>query len=211
MSGMEQARPTYCINCGARLAPDARFCHVCGAQVAAIPQPIAAAPAPTQAASPLPATTWPDFAASGVPIATEGYASFGERFVALVIDWIILGVFTWVVGIVLAFVVYAAGGSSEAASGVFGSIVFLLALLATWLYFAIQESSDRQATVGKRAMKIVVTDEQGRRLSFARATGRSYARLLSGMFFLLGYVLAAFTARKQALHDLIAGTLVLRR
>lgn len=209
MNGTEQARPTYCINCGARLAPDARFCHVCGAAVAAILQPVATVSA--QPASPPRAATWPDFDASGLPIATGGYASFGERFVALIVDWIILGVFTWLVGIVLAMAVYAAGESSEAANAVFGGIVVLLGVVSSWLYFAIQESSDRQATIGKRAMKIVVTDEQGRRLSFARATGRAFARMLSGLFFFLGYLLAAFTARKQALHDLIVGTLILRR
>ena len=166
--------------------------------VAAILQPVAAVSA--QPATLPPAATWPDFDGSGLPIATEDYASFGERFVALVIDWIILAV-----------VVYAAGESSEEADATVGGILVLLGIVSTWLYFAIQESSNRQATIGKRAMKIVVTDEQGRRLSFARATGRAFSRMLSGLFFFLGYLLAAFTARKQALHDLIAGTLVLRR
>ncbi len=206
---MEQMRAAYCINCGARLEQDARFCHVCGTAVAAIPQMTAVA-APV-AAQPPPAQTWPDWAASGVPVTVGDYATFGERFVALIVDWIILSVCSWTVALVLGVAFYAAAGSSEATDTAAGGMMFVFLVLAHWLYFAVLESSDWQATVGKRAMKIVVTDERGRRLSFARATGRSFARMLSGLFLFAGYLLAAFTARRQTLHDLLASTLVLKR
>jgi uncharacterized RDD family membrane protein YckC len=78
-----------------------------------------------------------------------------------------------------------------------------------WLYFAVFESSPRQATPGKMMVGLFVTDEQGRRIGFARALGRTLGKVLSQMFCWLGYILALFTARKQALHDLIASTLVL--
>jgi uncharacterized RDD family membrane protein YckC len=84
-------------------------------------------------------------------------------------------------------------------------------LVADWLYFAYQESSPAQATIGKRALGIKVTDLEGNRISFGRATGRYFAKYLSAITLFIGFLLAAFTARKQALHDMIAGTLVVNR
>jgi uncharacterized RDD family membrane protein YckC len=94
---------------------------------------------------------------------------------------------------------------------IFGlGILIILAL--QWLYFAGLESSARQATIGKSVMSLRVTDLEGQRLSFGHATGRFFAKLVSGLIpFLIGYLMAAFTEKKQALHDLIAGTLVLRK
>jgi uncharacterized RDD family membrane protein YckC len=69
-------------------------------------------------------------------------------------------------------------------------------------------SSRRQATLGKMALGLRVTDLYGRRISFARASGRHFAKIISGMILLIGYIMAAFTHRHQALHDMIAGTLV---
>ena len=85
-------------------------------------------------------------------------------------------------------------------------------MLLQWLYFAGLESSERQATVGKSVMSLRVTNLEGQRLSFGHATGRFFAKIVSGMIpFAIGYIMAAFTAKKQALHDLIAGTLVLKK
>jgi uncharacterized RDD family membrane protein YckC len=78
-----------------------------------------------------------------------------------------------------------------------------------WLYFAIFESSPRQATPGKMMLGIFVTDIYGRRISFLRALGRTLGKVLSKAFCYLGYILALFTDRSQALHDLLANTLVL--
>jgi uncharacterized RDD family membrane protein YckC len=75
-------------------------------------------------------------------------------------------------------------------------------------YFTLLESSRLQATFGKLLLGIKVIDLSGKRISFARATGRFFAKILSGQVLLIGYWLAAFTERKQALHDLLAGTLV---
>lgn len=81
-----------------------------------------------------------------------------------------------------------------------------------WLYFAGMESSERQATFGKSLTSLKVTDLDGRRITFKRATGRFFAKLITGMIPLaIGYIMAGFTAKKQALHDMIAGTLVLRK
>jgi uncharacterized RDD family membrane protein YckC len=72
-------------------------------------------------------------------------------------------------------------------------------------------SSEWQATVGKRVMSIVVTDIEGKRITFARATGRHFAKYISAALLGIGFIIAAFTARKQALHDMIAETLVVKR
>ena len=80
-------------------------------------------------------------------------------------------------------------------------------ILLSWLYFAILESSSSQATPGKMALGIKVTDMNGDRISFARATGRHFAKWLSSIL-LIGYIMIALTAKKQGLHDLLASTLV---
>jgi len=73
------------------------------------------------------------------------------------------------------------------------------------------ESSELQATLGKMALGICVTDKYGNRISFGRATGRHFAKIISSLTLGIGYLAAAFTEKKQALHDIIAGCLVLKR
>lgn len=74
------------------------------------------------------------------------------------------------------------------------------------------ECSEWQATVGKKALGLVVTDMEGRRVSFWRATGRHFAKIVTNMIpLLIGYIMASFTDKRQALHDMIAGCLILHR
>jgi uncharacterized RDD family membrane protein YckC len=85
-------------------------------------------------------------------------------------------------------------------------------ILVSWLYHAFMESSAWQGTIGKRALGIVVTDINGARVNFGRASGRFFSRLVSNMIPLgIGYILAGFTRQKQALHDLVSNCLVLRK
>lgn len=121
------------------------------------------------------------------------YAGFWIRFVAWIID---------------AIVVSVAGGLVTAIT--FGAGI-LVALCGSWLYEAFMLSSEWQATVGKRAMSIAVTGVDGGRISFARASGRHFAKYISACLIGIGYIMAAFTTRKQALHDLIAETLVINK
>jgi uncharacterized RDD family membrane protein YckC len=124
---------------------------------------------------------------------TVAYAGFWIRFVALIIDCCILALGT---GIVTA----ATGG-----------VGIVLTFIGPWLYEAFMLSSEWQATVGKRAMSIVVTGADGGRISFARATGRHFAKWVSGLILFIGFIMAGFTAKKQALHDMMAETLVINR
>jgi uncharacterized RDD family membrane protein YckC len=90
-------------------------------------------------------------------------------------------------------------------------IIGLLALILQWLYFALMESSKNQATLGKMIVGIIVTDLYGNRISFGKASGRFFGKILSGLILNIGYIIAAFTEKKQALHDMIAGCLVVNK
>ena len=144
---------------------------------------------------------------------------------AYLLDVLIVGVVTVPIIIALAVATGAAAAISAAAqdnsadqalAGA-GFVMFLISLVVIvlgglWLYYALLESSTWQGTVGKKALGLTVTDMEGRRVTFARATGRFFSRLITGMVPLaIGYILAGITAKKQALHDMIAGTLVMRK
>jgi len=91
-------------------------------------------------------------------------------------------------------------------------ILIPLTIVASWLYFALMESSAHQGTLGKIVLGLFVTDLQGRRVSFARATGRFFSKIITGLIpFFIGYIMAGFTEKRQALHDMIAGCLVLKK
>ena len=146
------------------------------------------------------------------------YAGFWLRFVALVIDWIVLFALSCVAALPLGVLMRGVtgldgsrNGSVAAAEGVLAILLQLIYIAIPWLYFALMESSTRQATLGKMAVGIYVTDLNGNRVSFGRATGRYFAKWISGVILCIGFIMAAFTERKQALHDIIASTLVVRK
>ncbi len=84
-------------------------------------------------------------------------------------------------------------------------------LVITWLYWALMESSSKQATVGKELLGIVVTDAEGSRMSFRKATVRHFGKVASALPVLAGFIIAGFTAKKQGLHDLITGSRVVMK
>jgi uncharacterized RDD family membrane protein YckC len=136
------------------------------------------------------------------------------RLVAAVIDGLLLGVVVWPVGAIFGLVVSIAGNRVSMPDVgihlVSGITVWALFIGAGWIYEASMESSSKQATVGKMALGLKVTDEGGQKISFARASARYFGKILSRITLFIGYIMAGFTARKQALHDMIAGTLVVR-
>jgi uncharacterized RDD family membrane protein YckC len=164
--------------------------------------------------------------ATSPTIASANYASFGARLLAVIIDVIIIGVLQSVVigpilgmlGLGIASQVDSSGNISEeqaigmvgAAMAAMGSIT-LIAWAISILYFAIMESSKAQASVGKMALGIKVTDMDGNKISFGKGLLRSIGRIISQMILFIGYLMAAFTEKKQALHDMIAGTLVVKK
>ena len=133
------------------------------------------------------------------------YANFGLRLVAAIVDGILLRM----VGVALGIGLALAGLADD--KTFIAIIDFLFAVVVSWLYHAIQESSERQASIGKRLMGIVVIDENtGKRISFEKATGRHFGKILSTMLLFIGYLMQPFTKKKQALHDMMAGTLVVK-
>jgi uncharacterized RDD family membrane protein YckC len=84
-----------------------------------------------------------------------------------------------------------------------------LTFLVMWPYFALMESSRHQATLGKLICHIRVIDVQGRKISFGRATGRYFARVLSAMIGMIGVLMILFTKMNQSLHDMITKTVVI--
>lgn len=83
-------------------------------------------------------------------------------------------------------------------------------LLENWLYFTISESSAWQATLGKKLLGLRVTDAEGNRINFGKANARYWSKLLSGLILDIGFIMIAFTKKKQGLHDKIAGTFVVK-
>ena len=142
------------------------------------------------------------------------YAGFWLRAVAYMTDTILISV---VLGLVASFYPSIflkfpdASPPSLTALPQLTTFAFVLTTSVTWLYYSIFEASTWQATPGKRILRIYVTDLSGRRLTLARAAARNFGKIISGLTFLVGYLIAGFTEKKQALHDLLAGCLVLRR
>jgi uncharacterized RDD family membrane protein YckC len=87
---------------------------------------------------------------------------------------------------------------------------FIQNLLVSWIYSAVLHSSKWQATVGKKVVGLKVVDENGNRISFGRATGRFFAQLISTLILAIGYLMVGWTKKKQGLHDMIAGTYVVK-
>lgn len=158
------------------------------------------------------------------PSVLTDYAGFWKRVAAYILDALVL----WIPNMLLSSLFganeaaetylqakLAAGSDPQLALQAFDAYLHALgpALMAqtvvTWLYFAVCESSAWQGTLGKRALGIRVTDLTGGRISFMRATGRYFGKLLSAFILCVGFLMVAWTQRKQGLHDLLAQTLVL--
>lgn len=140
----------------------------------------------------------------------ENYAGFWLRVVAYIIDAIIVGIVGFVIGMIFGVGAVSTGTDISDPTGGGNMLLNLISIAIGVAYFAGMESSSWQATVGKKALGLVVTDLNGQRLSLGRAIGRYFGKILSALILLIGFIMVAFTERKQGLHDMIAGTLVLK-
>ena len=142
-------------------------------------------------------------------MATEAFGGFWIRLAAFVIDYFVMSVPGGVIGFIFGFTgAIAADGQGQPPEPGFGVLAILT--LVWWLYFALMETR-LGGTLGKLAVGLRVVDENGMYLTFGRATGRFFSRLLSSCFLAIGYIMAGFHDQKRALHDLIAGTYVVRK
>jgi uncharacterized RDD family membrane protein YckC len=209
--------PIYCNKCGSPNAPMGVYCSRCGT-----PLNPAMASAPGSAAAPAVAAAMPY-----APVVAAGarYGGFWIRVVAVIIDEIVVHVATTPIAILFGLgglgLLGAHRGFSPEDFGhldldmlrlyiIGGFSLVLLRVAGRWLYEALMTSSSYQATLGKMIFGMKVTDLYGNRISFARATGRYFAKILSGMMLGIGFLMVGFTERKQGLHDMIAETLVKR-
>jgi len=171
----------FCKECGVQISDKAAFCVKCGAptEVGGALQPLS----------------------SG----TMDYAGFWRRVAALIIDSIILGIVGYGIGFVWGLIYAGNGGTDPDEVKTLG---FILGTILNWLYFCVMESSTLQATVGKIALGIKVTGLDGKKIGFGKANGRYFGKFISALLLGIGFLMAGFTQRKQALHDMMAGTLV---
>jgi len=136
------------------------------------------------------------------------YAGFWKRFAAAIIDGIITTVGGFAIGFVFGIVMVAGGTDDPAVLKGMGNI---LGLILVWIYFAVMESSPTQGTLGKMALGIKVTGLEGSKIGFGKATGRHFGKIISALILLIGFIMVAFTQKKQGLHDMMAGCLVVNR
>jgi uncharacterized RDD family membrane protein YckC len=141
------------------------------------------------------------------------YAGFRRRLAAYVIDCVVAGILAYSVAVVGALLIGLPSGLRFDGVAVTIAAIWICAsdLIAPWLYWTLMETSSRQATLGKRALGIMVTDSEGRRVTFVRGTVRYWAKLISFLLLLTGFMLAGLTSRKQALHDTISNCLVVEK
>ena len=151
------------------------------------------------------------------------FAGFWWRLLAYLIDNIIVSMASWII-ILPVLGVFGISIWSLSESGydiedprvILGPIFILygviisVTIVINWLYFALMESSKTQGTVGKLVLKIKVTDYDYKRISFARASGRYFGKIISSFIFMIGYIMIAFTEKKQGLHDLMANCYVIK-
>lgn len=181
------------------------------------PQAAEARPPNPPPAAGQPRTVWspPEAAlATDDPDVVEGrdYAGFWKRFAAYIIDRMILTAAVFVCAMVVGVVIAVQGNSKPNDAAIAAMIGFYgVPYIGYIFYCVLMESSRHQATLGKMALGIVVTDLEGRRISAGRAFGRLVGSLLNNLTLTIGWMMAGWTERKQGLHDMVAGTLVLDR
>jgi uncharacterized RDD family membrane protein YckC len=139
------------------------------------------------------------------PLPYEPYVGFWRRVFATVIDSILISI---ALGSAAAILMPLMNPTSD--QMVIEQRAAWLSLIVWWLYYALLESSPWQATLGKMVVGARVVDLAGARISFLQATGRTFGKILSSLILGIGFLMVAFNARKQALHDLMAQTLVVK-
>jgi uncharacterized RDD family membrane protein YckC len=137
------------------------------------------------------------------------YGGFWLRFGAAFIDGLVLLVPRLIV-IGVGYGIVAGGRMDQTGAALVNMLMNLVSIGISWLYFAMMESSPRQATLGKQACGLKVTDEMGNPVSFGLASGRFFGKIVSAIICYVGFMMAGWTQKKQGLHDIMAHTLVVR-
>jgi uncharacterized RDD family membrane protein YckC len=149
--------------------------------------------------------TSPEASLENAQDAEMRYGGFWLRVIASIIDGILIQIVVFV-GAFLVVMLVMGEGTEESLH----IIANLVGLVISWLYYTLLESSNWQATIGKKALGLKVTDLQGQQIGFGRANARYWSKILSALILMIGFLMVAFTEKKQGLHDLIASTLVIK-
>jgi len=197
-----------CEKCGAEIPDGTSYCQRCGtpvsvAQLGAVSVPLNAAAATEISAA-------PEISAQPARLMLAG---FWRRAVAYLLDTIIISLaFGFVASFYPSvFLKFPDATPSLTSLPQLTPAGWAITITATWVYYSLFEASAWHATLGKRVMGLYVADMSGRPLNLGRAAARNGAKLISSLTFLVGYLVAGFTEKKQALHDLLTSCLVLRR
>jgi uncharacterized RDD family membrane protein YckC len=199
-----------CPKCGKETDASGKFCQWCGSDIEVVAPRAVMKTEPEEEEAPL----------------TGNYAGLGRRFFAFIIDAIILFIF---IAVGAAFFNLVQGmryfyyitiqrapvsalteaGTMDAAVTPIIASLGVLFIIIPWLYFAGFECSRGRGTPGKTLLRIMVTDRDGNRISFARATLRHLAKFISVLIIFIGFIMIGLTKKRQGLHDKIAGCFVL--
>lgn len=185
----------FCDQCGTRASDTDDRCPLCGAALpgrAPRAAGVAAAGVATNARTHAPR-----------------YGGFWRRLMAVLLDAILLYFPAATVRVLMGLPAINTFSTMDADSTA-AMTASVIELSIDWLYAALLIASSRRATLGMMVMDLQVCDVQGRRIGFLRATWRYFAQFLSLITAGLGYLMQLFTPRRQALHDLLSGTVVVR-
>ncbi len=203
----------FCPKCGKETDASGKFCQWCGSDIDAV--------APRAVMK-----TEPEEEDEEETSLAGNYAGLGRRFLAFIVDWIFLFIFIAVTATAfnlvqgLKYLYYLVvqrapisalteAGTTDAAMIPIIASVGVLFVIIPWLYFAGFECSKGQATPGKTLLRMVVTDWDGNRISFARATLRHFVKIISALILFIGFIMIGLTKKRQGLHDIVSGCLVL--
>lgn len=201
---MKAAVQHVCSNCGNPLLTDGKFCLFCGDVLADTPgKPNPVVRKPTEASFALPPAHWPpDYAGFWLRVWAGAIDATLEALAALLL--------TVVVGYIVKVLTSRSGMSPITGSYLTGIAFIAVLTIGGWLYSAFSESSKWRATIGKRIIGLEVVNASGGKLTFGQASIRHFMKFLSLFTVAVGFMMAGWTKRRQALHDMPADTVVIR-
>lgn len=196
--------PQVCKSCGNVSLPDGKFCLFCGdlltehsSRVSRVLQP----------------STTIIYPVADTPATTE-YAGFWLRVWAGLIDITLEAAVAFLLASAVDFGLHSVrrglGITTDTTAYLTGITFIALLTVGAWLYSAFSESSRWRATLGKRLIGLEVVNAQGGRLTFGQASVRHLMKFLSLFTLCVGFMMAGWTRRRQALHDMPADTFVVR-
>lgn len=191
----------YCSDCGTSVMETMRFCPQCGHRIFS--------QSPVQLKASKPSQPFSNNSQTNNSSSGYSYAGFWERFAAAMVDTCLSGLANLLIGFIFGLILTTGGvnvGGSRAQA-----FCYLLGLLVIALYYILMESSSNRATYGKQWLGLEVTNLSFNQISLGQGAGRYFGRWISALILGIGYLMQPFNTKKQALHDMMAGTVVVKK